>query len=275
MTFVLLLFSASLWASSTPSSCGFDLVLTRFHVVRPRAVTTLEWDRAKQRASAETYAFSVTYPFEMQATQVTAAQWNYVEGAMPPSRPLQAAHDLSCGRIERFLDRLNELSREGDPGLADYFEGHQTGDVYRLPYEQEWALVISLALLETKQRKGQLELNDYAWHAGNSRKVVHDVGGRQPLYLDGLPFYDLLGNLEELTADPYTDRMSDLPPLAAAARVARGGSTKTRGTLEELCLRRGRVYWRDEPTDQDRFLGFRLVREYARRGEGHLPFVHR
>lgn len=270
MTLVFLL----LWVLPAHSQeCALDLL--RFHVVRPRAVATTEWDRANNRRGTQAFHFVVPYPFEMLATQVTMLQWAYVMGQDAPPRPMQAAHRLSCGLIAEFFERLNGLSRDGDPRLGEFFEGHRPGDHYRLPTEREWTLVATHALNETMLRRGKLELDDHAWHAGNSRRVVHDVAQKEPLWLGGLPFYDLFGNLEELTSDHFTDWMSEAKPTTSPARVARGGSTKTRGFLQDFCTRRARVYWREDYGIQDRYLGFRIVRDYPAGHPDHVPFIRR
>ncbi|MFQ5507476.1 MAG: formylglycine-generating enzyme family protein [Planctomycetota bacterium] len=126
-----------------------------------------------------------------------------------------------------------------------------TGRLYRLPTEREWALACEGA--------GR-PLGDYAWYKDNSDYQTHEVGLKQP-NVHGL--HDMLGNLWEYCRDPYDASEPDLA-------VLRGGAWST--PASELGvgsrLRFDRDWVLDDPNEppgvwwvpDGDHLGFRVLR---------------
>jgi formylglycine-generating enzyme required for sulfatase activity len=112
----------------------------------------------------------------------------------------------------------------------------KTGKVYRLPTEAEWEYACragTATAYSFGDDAGQLDEN--AWHAGNSEEAPHPVGQKKPNPWD---LYDMHGNVAEWCIDSYqkdayskfpTDKPTLSPVLLPAVPrrfpdVARGGS---------------------------------------------------
>ena len=96
--------------------------------------------------------------FEMMATPVTQIIWKKIadlansqilpaKSALPldPSRfkgDLRPVDSVSYHDTENWIETLNELSARGEALLKELIEGHQPGDIYRLPSEEEWEFVV-------------------------------------------------------------------------------------------------------------------------------------
>jgi formylglycine-generating enzyme required for sulfatase activity len=142
----------------------------------------------------------------------------------------------------KFIKRLNK----------------QTGTKYRLPTEAQWEFAArggnkSAGL----QYSGSDNIDEVAWHNGNSGEKTHPVGAKAP---NELGIYDMSGNVWEWVGDrggEYTPKAKTNPrgPLwGGIFRVFRGGSW---GADAACC----RVSSRAGGTADDRgsALGFRLA----------------
>ncbi len=85
----------------------------------------------------------------------------------------------------------------------------KTGHFYRLPTEAEWEYACRAGKTETAN------LDEVAWHAGNSSEKYQLVGKKKP---NALGLYDILGNVAEWTLDQY-DPKAFANPLPAGGYV--------------------------------------------------------
>lgn len=120
----------------------------------------------------------------------------------------------------------------------------------RLPTEEEWEYTARGGLEADKDGKfedglpfSQQEINEYAWHLGNAKHKTRPIGLRKPCRLG---FYDLFGNVQEMTAGLFRPEIFQGQPGGVAVR---GGSVSTpQGDLRSASRTELDVYgW-----DQDR-----------------------
>jgi formylglycine-generating enzyme required for sulfatase activity len=185
-------------------------------------------------------------------TEVTQALWKAVMGSNNnPSwfvsangfandfqRPVEKVTYANC---LTFINRLNQ----------------KTGRTFRLLTEAEW----EYAARGGKYDHGYMyaggdDIDELAWHKGNSGDKTHAVGTKAP---NELGIYDLAGNVGEWTSDwyaLYTEEAQTNPtgPATGDARVVRGGSW-------DQAWRMNRVTYRHEgyPTSANVNVGLRLA----------------
>jgi formylglycine-generating enzyme required for sulfatase activity len=124
---------------------------------------------------------------------------------MKPDHPVER---VSYNDAVEFVSALNELSMKDDNKiqelLKDIIPDHRLGDKYDLPTEAQWEFV--------KRNRGNAkglyfdrddssEMSLYAWWKENSGNQTHAVASLQPRMIDGMPFYDMEGNVWEKTKD--------------------------------------------------------------------------
>jgi formylglycine-generating enzyme len=186
--------------------------------------------------------------FEIQATDVTQLQWNLVMGNNPsnfvssqycdPGNAMNTSNGPICKNhpveqvswndVQEFLKRLNQTQSEY---------------TYRLPTESEWEYVAHNGLpAEYSYGFGGDFDGSYAWFSGNSNSHTHEVGTKEPLYLQmpgsrQEPVWDIYGNVWQWTSDWYdqnygltaqqlgSDKCVQNPqgPTTGSVRVVRGG----------------------------------------------------
>ena len=105
----------------------------------------------------------------------------------------------------------------------------------RLPTEAEWEYAARAGA--TTARYG--ELDDIAWHDGNSEGTLHEVGLQDP---NAFGLYDMLGNVWEWVSDwygPYPDGAAPDPqgPSNGKYRALRGGSWYDRPPIARSSVR--------------------------------------
>lgn len=198
-----------------------------------------------------------SWPVELAAYQlavfpITQARYAQVTGERPSTAqgdqlPVEGVSWLDA---VRFCNALSEHE-----GLAPAYRHHgdveriqwdASADGYRLPTEAEWEHACRAGT--TGARYGQLD--EIAWHRGNSNERIHEVGGKQP---NAWGLYDMLGNVWEWCWDIYDAE------VYGTYRVLRGG-----GWFDERWSCRASVRRRSMPTFQIDDLGFRVARSIVR-----------
>ena len=152
--------------------------------------------------------------YSIGQTLVTQELWEAVMGDNPsyykgfPTRPVECVTWDDC---QEFIARLNAI----------------TGEEFRLPTEAEW----EYAARGGKYSKGYLypgsdNVEEVAWHSGNSYNVTYPVGLKLP---NELGLYDMGGGLWEWCNDWYgyysseDNQVNPVGPESGPYRVIRGG----------------------------------------------------
>ncbi len=168
-----------------------------------------------------------------------------------------------------------------------------TGHQYRLPTEAEWEYACRAGSEGPYSfGKDASEIDEYAWHAGNSDAVPHNVGQKKP---NKFGLYDMHGNVMEWTINGYSPEgykyaadkkqpMSILEsvfwPDSAENRVVRGGSFQDDALLLRSAAKVASLdeEWKSEDpnvplspwwytSDPARGVGFRVFRPYQALGD--------
>ena len=144
--------------------------------------------------------------------EVTQELWKAVMGSNPSKfkgaqNPVESVDWEDC---QEFVSRLNSL----------------TGRTFRLPTEAEWEYA---ARGGNKSRhykySGSGNIDDVAWHYGNSGGETHEVGTKTA---NELGIYDMSGNVWEWCSDWYGGysagaQTNPQGPSSGSSRVLRGG----------------------------------------------------
>ena len=197
-----------------------------------------EFDEVPQRD------VTISQDFWMGKYEVTQGEWEAVTGENPSKfkdcGPRCPVENVSWADAQEFIRKLNE--RESGSGYR-----------YRLPTEAEWEYAARAGT--TGVRHG--ELDEIAWHWGNSDARTHPVGEKRA---NAWGLHDMLGNVGEWVADRYgaypSGAVTDpTGPSTGPYRVNRGGSWSHHAGLVRSADRS-----RDWPGHRFSSIGFRLAR---------------
>ena len=200
--------------------------------------------------SKPAHEVTLTYDFYMGIYEVTQFQYENIMGENPsdftdPDLPVAG---ISFEKAEEFCKILS----------------HKEGVNYRLPYEAEWEYVYRAGTTTTYPWGDDLNsADDYGWHEGNSHNKPHPVGLKNP---NDWGFYDMSGNVQELTKDIYglykpqavLDPKGALKPWGTLDCTLRSGSYELAKELFDASFRHGIEKNSDNPGNT---IGFRVVRE--------------
>ena len=188
--------------------------------------------------------------FRLAPCPVTRELYRTVRGEAPesPAGPRTPVTEVSWQEAVRFCNLLSRAagfdpcySIGDDPDAQDVVCDRAAGG-YRLPTEAEWEYACRAGT--SGVRYG--ELDEIAWHRGNSGGEVHEVGTRAP---NAWGLYDMIGNVWEWCWDLYD------PRVYGPYRVFRGGGADDRPHGCRASCRR-----KSHPTLRIDDLGFRLAR---------------
>ncbi|MEU4535013.1 SUMF1/EgtB/PvdO family nonheme iron enzyme [Streptosporangium sp. NPDC023825] len=188
--------------------------------------------------------------FRLAPHPVTRELYRAVLGEVPasPAGPRTPVTEVSWMEAVRFCNLLSRAAgldpcystgddRDGRDVVCD-----RGADGYRLPSEAEWEYACRAGT--SGVRYG--ELDDIAWHRGNSGGEVRDVATRAP---NAWGLHDMIGNVWEWCWDVYD------PEVYGPYRVFRGGGAYD---LPRGC--RASCRRKSHPTFRVDDLGFRLAR---------------
>ena len=182
----------------------------------------------------------VLQPYFISARPLTQVEWSSIMNNNPSkfndgwSAGLRPVENISWDDCQQFLDKLNETDSEPKLGLHGKF---------RLPTNDEWEYA-GRADTNTKWYNSDRDsdLDDVAWHAGNSGASTREVGQKTP---NNWGLYDVHGNVAE-----WTSSMQD------QKYCTRGGSWLLES--ESTSFASKRYFARDKKSDS---IGVRIVWE--------------
>lgn len=192
--------------------------------------------------------------FAVSVTEVTFSQWDVCadQGA--------CRSNVSAGEWGRGNQPVIRVSWADAQDYAKWIS-NLTGKRYRLLSEAEW---------EYAARGGQttsysfqdINIDQYAWHAGNSNSKPHEVGTLKP---NPYELKDMHGNVAEWVEDCFHENYRDAPLTELAwttglycnRRVVRGGNWLS----DVKALRSASRDWHPVNDDSSDQIGFRIARE--------------
>lgn len=184
----------------------------------------------------------VTEPFEIMTVDVTQKTYRIVVELIKQNLRNDRAYDelnaspshfkgenrpvesVSYDDTSLWIQGLKELSKLDDPQvqkvLSEIFPGHNRGKIYSRGTEVQWELASRLGGVAEgiyPHGNGEAGLDDSAVYNRNSNRETKSVGSKQPVYYNGKPIYDLIGNVRKWVE-------LESPVSQSMLRPVRGGS---------------------------------------------------
>jgi uncharacterized repeat protein (TIGR02543 family) len=166
--------------------------------------------------------------FSIGRYEVTQKLWKAVMGNNNPSNftgndslPVER---VSWDDVQKFISTLND----------------RTGEKYRLPTAAEWEFAARSGI---NANGNIINVDNVAWHIGNSENKTHIVGTKQS---NTLNIYDMFGNVREWVDDKFGELETDTGYLIYG------------GSFSEEVDMYSRTYGTQSYRDND--LGFRLAK---------------
>jgi len=192
----------------------------------------------------------ISQDFFIGAYEVTQKQYENAIGKNPAKhkgadRPVEC---VSWHQAIAFCEWLNMNDKTKPARLR-----------YRLPTEAEWEHACRAGTTTSFYfGENASDLNEHAWHKGNSGGTTHEVGGKLP---NPLGLYDMCGNVWEWCLDwhgkyPTEDGTDPTGAASGRERIQRGGAWSYSGTAH--CRSAARNWNRPERTDHSA-IGLRVV----------------
>ncbi|MDJ1177087.1 SUMF1/EgtB/PvdO family nonheme iron enzyme [Roseofilum capinflatum] len=190
---------------------------------------------------------AVTVPeFRMGKYPITQAQYEAVMGNNPSSFKGEncPVEQVSWHDAQAFCTKLSELIEQP----------------VRLPSEAEWEYAARGGnRSKGYEYAGSNNLDEVAWHYGNSGSETHPVGGKKE---NELGIYDMSGNVWEWCEDDYDNDYQKVPKDGSAwtkgggtTKVIRGGSWLYSFSRDCRCASR----YFNNPDDRNYDIGLRVV----------------
>ena len=184
--------------------------------------------------------------FKIASTEVTQKLWEDIMEYNPShfKGPKLPVENVSWNDCQKFIEKLNKA----------------TNGNYRLPTEAEWEFAARGGNLSNNYKySGSDDINEVAWHGGNSNGRTHDVATLAP---NELGIYDMTGNVWEWTDDLWSDNYNTERTgynSNYSSRVYRGGCWFSPSTL--YCSLSYRDPW--GPDTYGNRLGLRLAQDVS------------
>ena len=186
------------------------------------------------RGDAEKTVTGTLSDFYGSHVLVTNGLWASVMGSKPAGQtnngdkcPVTMVSYEEVAGKGGFLEKVNAMLKSQLP----------EGMVIRLPTEAEWQYMAQGGRMSKGYKyAGSDNLDDVAWHKGNSESQIHPIAQKQA---NELGFWDMTGHVWEMTSDWFAE-LSDITaeqgkdyagPATGNEKVARGGSFRNDGNL--------------------------------------------
>lgn len=210
----------------TANGVSFDMMMVKAGTFTMGATSEMKDPRDNEKP---THQVTLTNDYYIGKTEVTQALWKAVMGNNPSyfkgdNLPVEIVSWYAC---QKFISKLNSM----------------TGQNFRLPTEAEWEFA-ARGGNNTKHYpySGSNNIDDVAWHSGNSGRKTHTVATKQP---NELGIYDMSGNVWEWCSDwcgdySISSQTNPTGPNSGSIRVCRGGgwnggaSSSARGDFNSL-----------------------------------------